>query len=72
MQVDLNNDPEPAREVAQLLKPLRDSWHELAEQVETKSEAVGSERKVQPKHQTYSVAGTQVTEKRPESAEIVV
>lgn len=29
-EVDLRNDPEPAREVIQLLQPLRESWHELA------------------------------------------
>jgi flagellar protein FliS len=29
-RVDLKNDPEPAREVIQVLEPLRDSWHELA------------------------------------------
>jgi len=29
-QVDMKNDPTPAREVIQVLEPLRDSWHELA------------------------------------------
>jgi len=29
-EIDLRNDPEPAREVIQLLQPLRESWHELA------------------------------------------
>jgi len=29
-QLDLRNDPEPAREAIQILSPLRDSWHELA------------------------------------------
>ena len=29
-EVDLRNDPEPAREVIALLEPLRESWHELA------------------------------------------
>jgi flagellar protein FliS len=32
--VDVNNDPQPAREVIGLLDPLRRSWHELADQVE--------------------------------------
>ena len=31
VNVDLKNDPKPAEEVIRLLKPLRDSWHELAE-----------------------------------------
>jgi len=30
-QVDIKNDPAPAREVATLLEPLRRSWHELAQ-----------------------------------------
>ena len=29
-EVDLRNDPEPAREVISLLEPLRESWRELA------------------------------------------
>ena len=29
-EVDLRNDPEPAREVIELLEPLRESWRELA------------------------------------------
>jgi flagellar protein FliS len=29
-EVDLHNDPEPAREVIALLEPLRESWRELA------------------------------------------
>lgn len=29
-EVDFRNDPEPAREVIELLEPLRQSWHELA------------------------------------------
>ena len=29
-QVDMKNDPAPAREVITLLEPLRDAWHELA------------------------------------------
>lgn len=28
--VDLNNDPEPAREVIILLEPLRDAWRQIA------------------------------------------
>lgn len=31
LNVDLKNDPQPAREVIELLRPLRDSWHRLAE-----------------------------------------
>lgn len=34
MDVDRNNDPEAAAEVITLLKPLRDSWAELAERSE--------------------------------------
>ena len=30
-QVDLKNDPEPAREVMTLLEPLRRSWHEIVQ-----------------------------------------
>jgi flagellar protein FliS len=30
-QVDLKNDPAPAREVMTLLEPLRRSWHEIAQ-----------------------------------------
>ncbi|MFZ5789671.1 MAG: flagellar export chaperone FliS [Pseudomonadota bacterium] len=30
-QVDIKNDPAPAREVASLLEPLRRSWHELVQ-----------------------------------------
>ena len=30
--VDVNNDPAPAREVINLLEPLRQSWNELANQ----------------------------------------
>ncbi len=30
--VDVNNDPAPAREVINLLEPLRQSWNELASQ----------------------------------------
>lgn len=30
-QVDIKNDPAPAREVATLLEPLRRSWHELVQ-----------------------------------------
>jgi flagellar protein FliS len=29
-EVDFRNDPEPAREVIELLEPLRESWRELA------------------------------------------
>lgn len=29
-EVDFQNDPEPAREVIELLEPLRESWRELA------------------------------------------
>jgi flagellar protein FliS len=29
-QVDLKNDPKPAREVIEVLDPIRKSWHELA------------------------------------------
>jgi len=29
-EVDLRNDPAPAREVIELIEPLRDSWRELA------------------------------------------
>lgn len=32
--VDVNNDPQPARDVIGLLEPLRRSWHQLADQVE--------------------------------------
>jgi flagellar protein FliS len=31
-EVDFRNDPEPAREVIELLEPLRTSWRELAKQ----------------------------------------
>jgi flagellar protein FliS len=31
-EVDLRNDPAPAREVIELIGPLRDSWRELAKQ----------------------------------------
>lgn len=33
VEVDLHNDPEPAREVIKLLKPLHDSWVELDRQM---------------------------------------
>lgn len=33
MNVDLKNDPQPAREVIDLLQPLRDAWHKLAEEM---------------------------------------
>lgn len=72
MQVDLRNDKTAALEVAGLLKPLRDSWHELAEQVETKSEAVSDARRQQVKHTGYGTGGQQVVENRAEAAEIVV
>ncbi len=29
-QVDLRNDPKPAKEIIRLLEPIRASWHELA------------------------------------------
>lgn len=29
-EVDFQNDPTPAREVIELLEPLRDSWHKVA------------------------------------------
>lgn len=72
MQVDLRNDKDAAMEVAALLMPLRDSWHALAEEVETKSEAVSEDRRQQLKHQGYGVGGKQVVEQRAETAEIVV
>jgi len=34
MQVDLRNDPQPAREVIGLLEPLRQSWAALADRVD--------------------------------------
>lgn len=34
MYVDLENNPQPAQEVIGLLDPLRQSWHQLAEQVD--------------------------------------
>ena len=37
LQVDLRNDPEPAREVIRLLEPLRQSWYQLAQQQEAPS-----------------------------------
>jgi flagellar protein FliS len=33
-EVDLRNDPGPARDVIELLEPLRRSWHRLAERAE--------------------------------------
>lgn len=33
--VDLRNDPEPAREVIELIKPLQESWRELAKRDDT-------------------------------------
>jgi flagellar protein FliS len=33
-EVDLRNDPAPARDVIKLLEPLRRSWHRLAERAE--------------------------------------
>ena len=35
VDVDVRNDPEPAREVINLLSPLRESWHEIASNVGT-------------------------------------
>ena len=32
LNVDLKNDPQPAREVIDLLMPLREAWHQLAEE----------------------------------------
>lgn len=32
LEVDMKNDAKPAEEVIRLLKPLRDSWHRLAEE----------------------------------------
>ncbi|QEX23554.1 hypothetical protein FRZ61_34920 [Hypericibacter adhaerens] len=40
-QVDLKNDPAPAREVATLLEPLRRSWHEL---VQREAQAAAAQR----------------------------
>ena len=34
-EVDVNNDPAPAREVIGLLEPLRDSWRDLARSNQT-------------------------------------
>lgn len=36
-EVDLRNDPDPAREVIELLEPLRVSWRELAKRESTGS-----------------------------------
>ena len=40
-QVDLKNDPEPAREVMTLLEPLRRSWHEI---VQREAQAAAAQR----------------------------
>lgn len=36
--VDIRNDPTPAREVIGLLSPLRESWHEIANGISTPSQ----------------------------------
>lgn len=40
--VDFRNDPEPAREVMELLGPLRESWRELAKREGGAGQAAGS------------------------------
>lgn len=40
--VDFQNDPEPAREVMELLEPLRESWRELARRDSGTGRAAGS------------------------------
>ncbi len=47
--VDFRNDPEPAREVMELLGPLRESWRELAKRDGGSGQASGSAAHGAPK-----------------------
>lgn len=48
-EIDLRNDPEPAREVITLLEPLRDSWRELRRRETAPApNAAGSYGAIQP------------------------
>jgi flagellar protein FliS len=42
-EVDLHNNPGPARDAIHLLEPLRRSWHTLADQVETAPQPAANE-----------------------------
>ena len=75
MRVDLYNDRSAALEVIELLQPLRDAWHQLADQVESSTAvnvSVSEQHRMQPRHQGYGYSGQQLSEQRPEAAEIIV
>ncbi len=42
VNVDVRNDPKPARDVIQLLEPLRDSWKEIARDKRAGLQAAGA------------------------------
>ena len=46
--VDFKNDPQPAREVIDLLEPLRQSWHELARRAEAGGNAARAKAAARP------------------------
>lgn len=56
-RVDLNNDPEPAREAIQILEPLRDSWHKIADQQDGASENTQSASAPAPSPQQTTGGG---------------
>lgn len=49
LDVDLRNDPQPARDVINLLEPLRDSWRELDKQIESKAAGPATASATEPK-----------------------
>jgi len=56
LNVDLKNDPQPAREVIDLLQPLRDAWHQLAEEMPQGAAQPTAQPGAQPSAATTSAA----------------
>jgi flagellar protein FliS len=71
MDVDRNNDPAAADEVARVLKPLRDSWAELAERSEgelRQAIMIAQQDRPAPKTSESSEASASSSEEAPAPA----